>query len=177
MKNKNWVKLALAAFLVSGMSVSSAMAADTNGKAEALVVIPITISHNNDVQGFDSLNFGGIIPDIAGGTVTVDLAGNATSPTLTLIAPAASADLFTVGGEPNRTYAITGDTSATLTGGGADMIANLNIAAQNAGGTNVAGTLDGVGADTILVGGTLNVGPSQAPDAYTANYNIIVNYN
>lgn len=174
MKNKKWVILALAAFLISGMSVSNVMAANTDGKAEALVVIPITISHDPA----DALNFGGIIPDGVGGTVVVDLAGAATSPTLSLtVLPAPSRDLFTVGGEPNRTYAITGDISATLTGAGAPMPASLNILAQNLGGTNVAGTLDGVGADTILVGGTLTVGANQTPDAYSALYNIIVNYN
>jgi uncharacterized protein DUF4402 len=166
MKAKNLLKMAVAAFLISGMSASNAMAADSIGQAEALVVIPISIG-----AAGSPLDFGGIVSQAAAGSVEVDAAGAATSGTHDLVVPTISSSAaFAVSGAASTVYTAS-VTNATLTGAGTDMIATLQLSQLNAG-----STLDLAGSDTITVFGSLAVGAAQAVGPYSGPFTVTVNY-
>lgn len=156
--------MAVAAFLISGMSASNAMAATAPGQAEATVVTPITIVNLQD------LNFGGIVSDPTPGTVTVSAVDGTSTATVPQVSPPSTARaVFDINGDPNRAYNTnTSDTSVSLTGPGAAMSSTLVIDRQP--------TLDGTGNDTLGVGGVLSVGANQVAGAYSGTFNIVVNY-
>jgi len=81
---------------------------------------------------------------------------------------------FTVGGEPNATYAITlpDDVTVTLTGAG-DPMAVTDFVSSPVG----TGTLSGGGLQTLYVGATLNVGAAQVAGVYTGTFDVTVTYN
>jgi hypothetical protein len=139
--------------------------------AGATIAAAITIVHTAH------LHFGQIVPGAGAGTVEQTAAASptrtATGCTLgntTGMSPAT----FSVGGEPNATYAIAlpDDVTVTLTGPGDPMA--ITAFSSSPSGT---GTLDGGGAQTLYVGGTLNVGAAQTAGAYTGTFDVTVTYN
>ncbi len=163
--------IAAALALTAGLAFSgSANAAVASGSANANIVAAISIS--NTV----ALNFGQIAPTIALGSVTVAPDGDRTflgGVTLANGTPATAAS-FAVTGAPLNTYAITlpGDSDVTLLGTGAPMTVTGFVSDPP-----VTGTLSGAGAQTLLVGATVNVGVSQVAGAYTGLFNVDVVYN
>jgi hypothetical protein len=139
--------------------------------AGATIAAAITIVHTAH------LHFGQVIAGAGAGTVDQTAAASptrtATGCTLgntTGMSPAT----FTVGGEPNATYAISlpDDVTVTLTGPG-DPMAVTDFVSSPSG----TGTLSGGGSETLYVGGTLNVGAAQVAGAYTGTFDVTVTYN
>jgi Domain of unknown function (DUF4402) len=155
--------------LVSTVSAASNTATAT-ANANARIISPITLVKNID------LNFGDVIPSIAVGTVVVDPAGARTfAGGVTLgSATGVAAASFTVGGQASATYAITLPAAAItiINGGGGSMTVGAFTSSPA-----VTGALSGLGAQTLTVGGTLNVGASQATGSYTGTFNVTVTYN
>lgn len=163
----------LSAFGLSAalLSAGAIQAASTTSAVSAEIVASISIANT------EILNFGQIAPTAAIGAVTVSTAGVRTSTGGVTLAGGtpSTASSFDVSGAPVNTYSITlpGDTDVTLTAAaGAPMTVTGFISDPVD-----EGTLDGVGADTILVGATLNVGVSQASNPYTGTFNVTVAYN
>ena len=130
---------------------------------------PLTVVRTGD------LAFGRFVAG-TGGTVTVTANGNAVSagdvfiPTSSTASPAT----FAVSGEPDFVFALTlpGDQQVALTSNTGSM-ALTNF--TSAGGPT--GQLNSVGAQSLSIGATLNVGSGQPPGAYSGSFSILVEYN
>lgn len=164
---------AISAVLVALGGLSShAFAASVNGNAQAVVIAPLSIS---ETQG---LNFGSFAPAAGATTVVVTTAGAVSSAAADLIAGSgAQAGGFDVSGEAGYAFTVTMPVSATLTSGANSMTITAWSTATGSTGAGTAGTLDGTGADTVQVGGTLSVGGGQAAGTYTGTYAVTVDYN
>lgn len=166
-------QLAAAAALGACFS-GQAQAAQATANASGTVVTPIAVAATVD------LVFGSFAPG-AGGNVTVSTSGvRATTGPILMSGATPSAARFNVTGEASTTYAITHSGSATLTSGANSMALTKfsDLTAANATSGNPAtGTLDGAGAQSLYVGGTLAVGAAQAPGVYTGTVIATVEYN
>jgi spore coat protein U-like protein len=151
-----------------------AQAAQATANATGTVVTPIAIAAAVD------LVFGSFAPG-AGGSVTVSTSGvRAATGAILMTGATPSAARFNITGEASTTYSITHSGSATLTSGANSMaLAKFSdLSAGNATSGNPAtGTLDGAGAQSLYVGGTLTVGAAQAPGVYTGTVIATVEYN
>jgi len=142
--------------------------------ASATIVTPIAIANSVD------MNFGNVAVSTSLGTVvlapagTRTLTGGITFPATTGTVAAAE---FSITGEGVYTYAITlpsGDYTITETVGSVETM-TVNTFTSTPSGT---GTLT-AGAQTLLVGATLNVAGSQLAGTYTnaTGFDVTVNYN
>lgn len=161
-------KIILATF-AAAIAVPAAAApgdtATTQGTANAEIVAPISITHTAGAAlDFGTMTAGG------GGTVVVTAAGagSDTGDVTLLTGSTNSADAFTVAGDANRSFTIvTG--AGTVTSGGNNMSFTTAPSAAS-------DTLDGTGAASFTVGGTLTVGANQAAGSYTGSYDATVTY-
>lgn len=164
--------------LSAGLGVNS-YAATATSVSIAKVLIPIAITKTRD------LVFGSFAPGV-GGTVTVSTSGARTKSgtILSNIGVTPSSAQFAVVGDGVSTYSISfTNTALTSTGTPGDSMALAifsDFTAGNATSGSVAtsnGTLS-AGVQTIYVGGTVTVGPTQPVHAdYTANVVVAVEYN
>ena len=174
------VVISTAVAFSAGFGVNSyADAATATSVASAKVLVPIAISKTRD------LAFGSFAPGV-GGTVTVSTSGARTKSgtILSNIGVTPSAAQFAVTGDGVSTYSISFTNTAlasTATPGDSMALAIFSdFTAGNATSGSVAtngGTLSS-GAQTIYVGGTATVSPTQAIHAdYAANVVVAVEYN
>jgi hypothetical protein len=160
--------------LVAGLALSATGAfaqssATASANATARIIAPITLAQVTD------LNFADVV-SAAAGTVVLppvgarSFTGGATAGSATGVAAAS----FTVGGQASATYAITLPAGTiTITSGAGDIMTVGTFTSSPSG----TGTLSGTGSQTLLVGGTLNVGASQPQGTYTGTFNVTVAYN
>ena len=153
-------KIVLAA-AVAALTATPALAATDQGVATATVVAPITITHTTGA----ALDFGAFAA--AAGQVSVSTAGAASS-TGPVQLGTVSADSFDVAGDAGRTFSIS-LTGGTVTNGLDTMNFSTTAAAT--------GTLDGLGAASFTVGGTLVVAGTESAGTYTGSYDATVEYN
>lgn len=169
-------KLALiSALTAAGVGSSSiANAVEATATASGTVIAPIAIA------AAANLAFGSFAPG-AGGTVTVDTGGAraAVGPILVGAAPA-SAARFDITGQAGQTYSIVHSGTTVLTNGAETMtltkFSDLD-GVNGTSGTATAGTLDGAGAQSLFVGGTLTVAANQVAGVYTGTVIATVEYN
>lgn len=160
---KSFNRMLLGALVLTLIVPAAAMAQSSDtAQADALanIIAPITLTWVTD------LNFGDIVTDADGGTVTVtNLGVGSAALGLTLLpSTATTAATFTVGGTAGRAFTLVVDPSVLLSGPGADMTAVL---------TN---TGDGTVGDTVAVGGTLTVGAAQTEGSYSGTFDVTVSY-
>ncbi|MBS0253896.1 MAG: DUF4402 domain-containing protein [Proteobacteria bacterium] len=176
-----WLILAVAALALP----ARAPAATALGQAGAEVVTPITVTSLAD------LDFGVIATSGLSGTVTVQaeggasFAGGAAGLCDGSSCAAPHPARFAVSGEANRTYVVAAPATIIVTGtpigpGGGTapdlVIGGLTVRAASRPGAGSGGMLDGQGADTFTVGGTLAL-PGQLPPArYRAVVPVVVTY-
>ena len=160
-------KIVLAAAMVA-LSSGSAYAASTSGSASAIVVSPISVSHNAGA----SLNFGSFTAG-TGGTVAVTSGGSGSvtggAGGVTFVSGYVnSADAFTVNGDGSRGFTISTASGSVNDGFGNSMPFTTTPSAAT-------GTLSG-GTASFTVGGTLTVGSGQTANPYSGSYLATVNY-
>ena len=148
----------------AGAFASLLQAASVSTSASANILQPISISKVSD------LSFGDVYPDgTLSGTVVVDFAGaRVAGGGAALGTTAGASGAFTVTGEAGTTYGLTIPATVSLTGPGTAM----NLTTSN----NSLGDLS-TGSETFQVGGTLDVGVAQTAGAYSATFDVTVNYN
>ncbi len=139
-----------------------------NGTAtvNAEIVSPISITAKGS-----NLEFGRIIGNAAGGTVTVETSGERTADNDDLLAPSTNvqASSFTIKAAEGYYYKIE-IPEINLKGDGDDMPV---VFTSSLGNENVVGT----GADqTLTVGGALTVNANQAEGDYTGTVEVTVSY-
>jgi hypothetical protein len=165
------LKLALASAFVMGATTSGhSLAATVSADGTATVVVAMGITKNNNLE-FGKFAAG------TGGTVVMT-AASARSKTggITLSSmDAGRAASFAVTGDGASTYAITLPSSAVTITHATDTTKTMTIDTftSNPSGT---GTLTN-GAQTLLVGGTLNVASAQTTGGYTGAFSVSVDYN
>lgn len=150
--------------LISGTAFAQSTASGT-ATVNAEIVSPITITDGTD------LDFGRIIGNTAGGTVTVDTDSERTADNDNLLAPSTTvqAASFTVKAAEGYNYKITIPT-VNLAGSGDAMPV---VFTSSLGNTNVLGTGEN---QTLTVGGALTVNANQAEGAYTGTVEVTVAY-
>jgi hypothetical protein len=165
----------LLCLIFAAVNSSSPVNAQTTGTASALLITPIALAKNAN------MNFGNLaVSSVTSGTVilapagtrSVGGAGGATLPAT--IGTVTAAD-FTVSGQGGYTYAITLPSSATISdGSGHSMIINSFASSPSS-----TGILSTGGTQSLTVGATLNVSASQVPGAYSNStaVPVTVNYN
>lgn len=174
---KNILLKISAVFLFTALAVTTSFAQGTGASATAnayaTIITPIGISVTTD------MNFGTVAVDAStAGTVllatdgTRTAGGGVTLPSFDDGSPTAAE--FAVTGEGTYTYAITLPASITLDDGGSNTMTVDNFTSNPSG----TGALT-AGAQTLLVGATLNVSAGQAAGSYsnTTDLTVTVNYN
>lgn len=160
--------LAATAVLTIGLGSTAANATTQSGNATANIVSAITITQDA------TLNFGTIVPAASGDTVVIDTANGKTCGATLTCSGASVSGAFHANGTSGQAVSISTDAGTSLTSGVNSMTVT-GIAPSIASGT--LALVAGVGRIDFTVGGTLNVGASQAAGVYNGNYNVTVNYN
>jgi hypothetical protein len=169
--------ISIVTLITAVVAVSTTANAQVTSQAAtsgATIVAPISIVKDID------LNFGNVAVSTANGTVVLATGGTRT-PTGGVTLPKSdvgtvAAASFTIGGQDNYTYSIELPTAEIMLKGvtEANTMTLTNVVSDPA----TTGTL-ATGAQTLLVGGTLNVAGSQPADVYsnTTGLTVTVNYN
>lgn len=162
---------------------------ELEGTAKAEIRKPLVIVEDPSSASGGELNFGLVNASASVGTVVLSTTNvatasggvNLTSTTGTTVAA------FAISGSVGKTYAVSfASPSATLSGTSGDALANTatmtvdNFAVRtaSAGVDGLIGTLDATtGADTFVVGGTLNVKANQDEGEYEGEFVVTVAYN
>jgi hypothetical protein len=169
-------KTLLSAGVIAGTVASAGAAfagtqnsASTTASAGARIITPISITKTTD------LNFGDVVAGSSAGSVvlTTAAARSSTGGTTLGNGTGVAAAAFTVAGQASSTYAITLPASTVSITSGANSMTVDNFTSNPAG----TGTLSTGGSQALAVGGTLNVGASQATGSYTGTFTVTVNYN
>ena len=160
----------LIALLLVVLSTNAPAQASATATATATIVTPIGITKSVD------MNFGNVATDGTVGTVALTPAGTRTATggvTLPATAGTVTAASFAVTGSGTYTYTITLPSSPlTLTGTTPGVTASTFASTPNATGALTAG------AQTLLVGATLNLPASTAAGSYVSSaFTVTVNYN
>lgn len=154
--------------------------------ALALTIAPAALAQNSDTATADanatiiaaiavsntaSLEFGDIVQDATGGTVTVSPTGVlASSGPHSLGGEQAAA--YTVTGDASKTFGITfGAPSITITGPAAATMTVDTFAASCSSGCALTG-----GSASLTTGARLTVGANQTPGAYNGTFDLTVSY-
>ena len=128
------------------------------------------------IENIQSLSFGSFVAG-NGGSVTVSADGNrkAGGSVVLISSSQGTTAQFTVSGKANRTYTVQlpDNDFVTLSGPGADMFIN-NFTSDPSG---VNGEIKNNNSQTLSVGGTLDVGSSQAIGDYAGSFSVTVDYN
>ena len=169
---KNTTKFFALTVAMLAITFSSFAQVSATATTSANIITPIAITKTVD------MNFGNVAvsPTIAG-TVVLATGGTRTKTggvTLPAVAGTVTAASFNVTGLGTSTYAITLPTTITLTGTpSGTMTVGTFVSTPSGTGALTAG------AQTLLVGGTLNVGAAQAAGIYTntTDMTVTVNYN
>lgn len=167
MKSLSRVIFAVAGVIVLAVG-APAYAASTNAGGTVEIVTPLAIVKTID------LSFGKVASSAALGTVKVTAAGvrSMTGGVTLITLPAPAAASFNVTGANNSTYTVTLPAAVTLTSGANTMTVNAFTSTPTP-----TGTLSAAGAQTLTVGGTLNVAANQVAGTYTGTFAVTVVYN
>ncbi|MFN4281892.1 MAG: DUF4402 domain-containing protein [Alphaproteobacteria bacterium] len=160
------------AVLMAGMALALAFGwSNAAHAASAGADVSVTIQKAVAIAKVTDLAFGTVSVSTASGTATINAGTGATSSGggVDTIVGASRAE-FSLTGEPNASVSVGfSNSTATLTGPGSDMTVNLTV-------SNASPALNGSGAATVYVGGTLNVGANQTSGAYTGSFTVTANY-
>jgi hypothetical protein len=162
--------------LMAGFSFRLLAQATENTAAAANIVTPIAISETT------SLHFGTMaVLAGTGGTCVLSTQGVRTQTggvNLSVQTPTATNAAFSVSGAVSTTYAITLPATIIVSYLTNNMtIGTLLARTASAGADGLTGTLNGSGADTFTVGGTLTVTAGQIAGLYTGTFDVTVAYN
>jgi hypothetical protein len=169
---KTSIKLFALGMILMGFGANVNAQVSATATTSATIITPIAITKTVD------MNFGNVaVSPTVPGTVILVPAGTRTATggvTLPAVAGTVTAASFTVTGLGTSTYAITLPTTVSLAGvPSGTMTVGTFISTPSGTGALTAG------AQTLLVGATLNVAAAQAAGVYTntTDLTVTVNYN
>lgn len=160
--------LAAIAMLVPAGSAMAQSSSSASATATATIITPILLTNTAALQ------FGNVVASTTAGTIVVaaDATRTWTGGATGISGLPVTAAAFGVTGGANRTFTISLPASATITSGSNSMTVDTftsSIPSPSA--------LNGSGAASFNVGGTLTVGASQATGSYTGTFSVTVAYN
>ncbi|MGV3554590.1 MAG: DUF4402 domain-containing protein [Croceibacterium sp.] len=169
------LRYAAAGMAMASLGVASTANAATFDQADVTAEILTALSVTVDPTD-DTLDFGTIAPGASAATVVVAANGTLTScPVAVICAGATNAPTFDVVGNPSALVYVTfTNATETLTSGANTM--SVGTFTTDAGVGNQL-TLDGAGAGSFTVGGSLAVAASQPAGVYTGTLEVNVAYN
>ena len=171
--NKKLLVIGAAAALAAQYG-SAVFAAQENGTATAFVIEPLTITEDTP------MNFGTVAGGENADTIVLATDGSRTvsgTDAQIIASGAGNAGQFTITGEPGQAYSVTFSANARMENADGDFMTVDTFDDNN------PSPIDGGGSDTLLVGGTLNVGANQPSGNYSTAtgtgtpYTVTVNYN
>lgn len=165
---RNSLRLAAVGALAAASFATPAQAATTaSATATAEVLSSLTVTSTADLQL-------GQIAANTGGTVTVNADSTASSSGSLISTGTRAPAAFDVAGSPNAMVLV------TLPGSAVNLTRVSGTETMSLGGFNTnpngAFQLDGAGAGSFNVGGTLTVGSGQIPGTYTGTFSVSVEY-
>ena len=160
--------VATAAIAIVAMGATSANAASATASARAKVLRAVTITNDAGT----SLQFGTILPGVAGSTVTVDTSGARTlcGPGLVCTSTTDAAD-FSITGTAGQVVQVTVPATVSLASG----VNTMSAALVSNSATGLI-TMSATNAGAVSVGGTLSVGANQAEGDYLGTFTVTANY-
>lgn len=161
----------LVVFAVAATMSYAAENVTAQGQAKAKIIQAATLTHVDNA----ALDFGTLVADADGGTVTLSAAA---SPTVTdegvqRVGSGATTDHFTLGGlDSATTYTLSVQSPVTITkaGGGPETMSVAPTLSETTVTNPAQATRD------IYVGGVLTIGNNQAAGNYSGNYTVTVTY-
>jgi hypothetical protein len=183
--------LALACLLCAPLARAQNIDSET-GHAQAVIVEPLTLIKVRD------MDFGKIVPSVAGGTVAINPVTDACSASGVIsVGNACRAAMFVGMGRNPFKARVTMSNITQLTGPGAamtvdDFVIGANSTITFTGNTNGQGNGGGLqngngnqrysinsptGIFELHLGATLHVNPNQTPGVYTGTFSVTVQYN
>jgi hypothetical protein len=164
MKLIKMLRMTAVALFISGLVSSNSMA--TTGQSSATVILPITVEKITD------LDFGSVV----GGSIGQVLisSGNPTSrntsTTVQTLGSNFSRGFFVVRGQPNTpwTYSVV-PLQLSLSNGTSTMTVNLSPSQGSS-------TISNTGVQVLLIAGELLLDGTETAGAYSATYNVSVDY-
>ena len=168
---RKFTKTILTGSAVLGMAMSAnvAHAATATADAKAKIIDDVQIQNLNA----SALDFGLIVADADGGSVTVNAAGNRTSCTGLVCAGTVDAADFRITGEDSAAVTVTVDSSVQLANQASGSTATMTATLQS----TVPTALSTTGTADFSVGGVLAVGNNQANGVYEGTFNVTAVYN
>lgn len=165
---RNSLRLALVGTIAAASFATSAQAATSaTGTATAEVLSTLTVTNTADLQ------FGQIAAN-TGGTVSVNADLSVASSGALISTGTRAPAAFDVTGAPNAMVIV------TLPAAAVDLTRSGGTETMSLGGFNTdpngAFQLDGAGAASFAVGGTLTVGSGQVPGTYSGTFSVSVEY-
>lgn len=167
---------AAGAAVIAALTLASAAHAapvTESATARAEIVQALTVTNTAD------LDFGSIALSGVAGTVVVDSTGALASCTNVTCYSTTSAASFDVTGSFNKSLTVSLPAGLTTLGNGTDTLELSNYttsAAAVVGETYYTIVLDGTGAATFTVGGTLSLDGTESEGIYTGTFDVAVDY-
>lgn len=165
-------------FALGALGASGSFAAEATTTSSASVIDPIAITKTVD------LVFGKFAPGVGGSvTVATDGARTAAGAILSSVGPVVTAAKFDVTGDNDATYSISwgGVTALTHTVDGLQTMTLTRISDLAGTGATTGevanGTLSATGAQSIYLGGVLDVAAAQVSGTYEGGVTVTVEYN
>jgi hypothetical protein len=170
MINNKLLLTAGAVAISTSLLSTSATAVTVGATGNANVLAPISITENTQME------FGDVAGEPVGGidtTVILTTSGGTSSPDGATVFASGNTDAagaFTVNGANDKTFSISLPADGDVSLGGALPVNNF--------GHDIIGTptLSATGSATFNVGADLTIPAGQAPNPYSATYNVTVNY-
>ena len=168
------LRYAAAGMAMASLGVASTANAATSDTADVTAEILTALSVAVDPAD-NTLDFGQIAPGASAATIVVAPDGTMTGgcPTQVICAGSTNAPSFDVVGNPNALVYVTFTNASETLSNGTDSM-TVDTFTTDGGGQL---TLDGAGAGEFSVGGSLDVGASQAAGVYTGTLEVNVAYN
>jgi hypothetical protein len=180
MKHSFYIKFITITIIAFCFSIISFAQRNTTATATATAEI---VDDAISVVKTSDLNFGKIIKNTYGGTVTVGVNDDATPTSITMASQSeVSTARFTASGTPGTSYWVTLPSQVTLTSsGGQTMIfytGSFISIDDSTPGSTTSGSIGQDGTSHIKIGGELHIGANQATGVYTnSSFTVTVNYN
>ncbi len=153
--------------LIALLSTGTAFAATASANATASIVAAISIAKVTDLQ------FGNIVAGVGATTVSLSTLGVRSGDGTPVLGGVVTPASFLVSGNLVATYSITLPTTTTLTRTAGAETMTVTGFISNPSGTGILTA----GAQSLLVGATLNVGAGQVAGVYSGTFDVSVAYN
>jgi hypothetical protein len=177
------VRLACALALVVSLAPASAFASpilESSASVSAAITLRAVFLRGLTLRPEQPMDFGVLAPlSTSAGTVTISPDGLVTSSVPEIITSAGAQrqpGSFRISGQPNATYAVILQPSASIGAAGQSMQVSAFTYGFGSSAAGGLGRLDASGEQMLFVGATLSIAADQPPGEYSGTYLVTVTY-